>query len=295
MIVKEKNIKVRSVFKAYMLILKAAINVLASKHNSKDIYDVNSYQVTILNRIYHSITTIDILLNQCNDPISAYGLLRTIIDSISAYCFIYDNNNQEEVEFRHFLYMLDGCASFNELFSHDIINTSFKIPEESDVYSVKAQQSVDKIRQIQDCIEEKLYGHHYLIISPDTAEKIIHDREWKYRSIECNSNKNYYDWRGVYEKIGCDQNIVDFVVKYLSQFVHGLYISNTMNSELMAHHYLIYSILQSFIMKLNNSIWAIFKKDLNTQECMDAINTDEIHEVIGKDLRDILSYLRGDD
>ena len=111
------HIPTKSLFLTNLLILEGSIKVIERKHHSNDVSDIKSYQVIILKRIVKSLSTIEFVLNKEVDPMSAYGILRMIIDSICIYCFIYEKEDKDEVEFRHYLYLLDGCSQYNKLTS----------------------------------------------------------------------------------------------------------------------------------------------------------------------------------
>ncbi len=284
------EIPLKSVFNAYVLILKAFINVLAGIYNSNNVDDIKSYQVVILKRIYKSLSTIEVMLSQCSDPISSYGLLRIILDSVCAYCFIYDNANGDEVAFRHYLYLLDGCSKFNELCSLELTNNTIISETDNMRHKKNAKLSINDMQKIQDGIERLLLNHHYMSKSPIIARKIIKAKDWKYKSIESDDDKNYYDWKGIYKKVGCNQQMSDFVSKYLSQFVHGLFLSNARNPNSIAHYSLIYDMLVTLTIILIKTLFKVFDNDNISKKWIEGMNFEEIVNNKGINSKDILDY-----
>ena len=126
----EKN-SLNSVFKLYFVILEACVSTIKELYHSHNANDIKSYQAIMINRIAKSFGTMIDILEVSNDPITGYCLLRTITDSVYTYCFIYDNDNNEEVEFRHYLYLLDGCSQFAKTFS-SVFNNNIVIEEDDE-------------------------------------------------------------------------------------------------------------------------------------------------------------------
>lgn len=289
---KKFYIPIASVFKAYLFILKGSIDYLQEKYKSDNIDDIKSYQVVILSRIYKSMTTLEIILSQCNDPASSYGLLRTIIDSICAYCFIYDNSNEEEKSFRHYLYLLDGISKYLELFPTKYENNTLLSDIDKSQVLRDAKQSIDNMFGIKEGILNSLSHHCYMSRYPISAKSIVDKREWKFKSIDCDDKLEYYSWRGIYDKIGCNQLMSDFILKYLSQYVHGLFLSNTRDSNTITHYNLIYDILVTFIKKLINTVFRIYKDDDVSTEFVTKVNIDNYVNKERISLREALDYLK---
>ena len=214
------------------------------------------------------------MLTQCEDPISSYGLLRVIVDSICSYSFIYNNDDIVEVEFRHYLYILDGCYTYNELckiINKDYTNSSFN----NNQVRFKSNHSLGTLQDFQNNIIKLLHSHCYMSRYTKYADNIIKKKEWKYKSINSDINKNYYEWRELYEKVGCDTYVSNFIIKFLSQYVHGLFLSNTIITNLTIHCSIIYKTLLIVIKKLITDIFKIFKEDDIRKKTISKIDIDK--------------------
>lgn len=269
----------------YMFIIEGCIKAIAKSHHSNNVCDIKSYQLIILKRICQSLSTINILLSKEPDPISAYGILRMIIDSICTYCFIYDRDDKEEVEFRHYLYLLDGCSQYNELAS--ILKTGNEIEKTAEE---DLQQNKCYLKKLQQGIENALKNHNYCKVYGDDVARIIHYANWKYITIE-GKGENKYKWERLYEEIGCDNKYAKFISNYLSQYIHGLFLSNTLNPQAESHHFLIYSTLAHFERRLIRSIFRIYKEEHILEMFIQEIDSKKIlNNRI--DIHEVLKYLK---
>lgn len=288
---KEINMKsLGSIFRTFLFILEAYVDAVEQLHHSNNANEIKSYQGIILRRIVNSLKTLDSVLVISKDPISGYSLLRTIADSICAYCFIYENDNNDEVEFRHFLYLLDGCSQFVNAFPLALNNNG--LIEKSE--EVKICNELDQEKTDLDVFHKNLYDYLYnsniACNSNSEADIIINRRDWKYRTILNYSEKESYNWRDIYEKVGCDSFMVNFFSTFLSQYVHGLFLSNTKNPNTSVHYSLIYDIVTSLERRLILAILQCFKEDNIKKLMLNHINLDKFHD-LDIDRSCIISFL----
>ena len=279
------TISYKNPFMVYLLILEGCIKAIEKAHHSNDVSDIKSYQVIILKRLFKSLSTIEFVLSKESDYISAYGILRMIIDSICTYCFIYDRDDKEEVEFRHYLYLLDGCSKYNKLVSVLKMENEIEKTAEEDL-----QQNKCDLKKLQQGIENALKNHNYSKVYGDDVAKIIHYANWKYITIE-GKGENKYKWERLYEEIGCDNKYAKFISNYLSQYIHGLFLSNTLNPQAESHHFLIYSTLVHFERRLIHSIFRIYTEDHISEKFLQEIDSKKIlNNRI--DIHEVLKYLK---
>ncbi len=289
---KEINMKsLGSAFRTYLFILEAFVDAVEQLYHSNNANEIKSYQGIILRRIVNSLKTLDSVLVISKDPISGYSLLRTIADSICAYCFIYENDNNDEVEFRHFLYLLDGCSQFVNAFPLALNNNG--LIEKSE--EVKICNELDQEKTDLDVFHKNLYDYLYnsniVCNSKSEADIIINRRDWKYRTILNYSEKESYNWRDIYEKVGCDSFMVNFFSTFLSQYVHGLFLSNTKNPNNSVHYSLIYDIVTSLERRLISAILQCFKEDNIKKRALHHIDLDKMQE-LDIEYKNVISYLK---
>ncbi len=280
-----------SVFRTYLFILEAYVDAVEHLHHSNNANEIKSYQVIILRRIVSSLNTLDQVLVISNDPISGYSLLRTIADSICAYCFIYENDNNDEVEFRHFLYLLDGCFQFINVFPSALINKGLLEESEDKVINKELDYENINISEFKKNIFDYLYNTNIANISKVDTEAIINRRDWKYRTISQYSLKDSYTWRDIYEKAGCDSFIVDFFSTLLSQYVHGLFLSNTKNPNSSVHYSLIYDIAISLEKRIILAIHNCFREDDIKKRSLNHMDLSKFNKM-DIDKSCVISYLK---
>ena len=256
---KEKSLS--SIFKLYLFILESCVDVVKELHHSHFANDIKSYQTIILNRIVKTLNTLNQILEVSKDPISGYCLLRTIADSICSYCFIYENDNGDEVEFRHFLFLLDGCSQFVNTFPSSLSNN--ELIDEKDKYKnrIVIEQERTDLNDFQQNTFAFLHNTHMVLTLPNDTERIIQNCDWKYREIITYSKKDSYNWQDIYEKAGCDVTMVNFLSSLLSQYVHGLFFSNTNNPNSEVHYTLIFDVAITLERRLISAIKNCFKED----------------------------------
>ena len=287
---KEINMKsLGSIFRTFLFILEAYVDAVEQLHHSNNANDIKSYQGIILRRIVNSLKTLDSVLVISKDPISGYSLLRTIADSICAYCFIYENDNNDEVEFRHFLYLLDGCSKFVNAFPLALNNNGLIEKSEEVKISNELDQEKKDLEVFHKNLYDYLYNSNIACNSKNEADIIINRCDWKYRTVLHYSEKESYNWRDIYEKVGCDSFMVNFFSTFLSQYVHGLFLSNTKNPNTSVHYSLIYDIVTSLERRLILAILQCFKEDNINKRALHHIDLDKMRES-DIDIENLISY-----
>lgn len=258
-IMKEKSLS--SIFRLYLFILESCVNVVKGLHHSHFANDIKSYQTIILNRIVKTLNTLNQILEVSKDPVSGYCLLRTIADSICSYCFIYENDNGDEVEFRHFLFLLDGCSQFVNTFPSSLSNNELIDEKDKNKNRIVIEQERTDLNDFQQNTLAFLQNTHMVLTLPNDTERIIQNCDWKYREVISYSKRDSYNWQDIYEKAGCDETMVDFLSSLLSQYVHGLFFSNTNNPNSEVHYTLIFDVAITLERRLISAISKCFKED----------------------------------
>lgn len=290
----KKDIKMNSlssVFKTYLFVLETYVDTIEQLHHSNNANEIKSYQGIILRRVVNSLKTLDQMLFFSKDPISAYSLLRTIADSICAYCFIYENDNSDEIEFRHYLYLLDGSSLFTNAFPSALTNNEL-IEETGDkIDQMVTGQEKTNLVDFQKQLLIYIQNTHIVLTSSKETENIIRNRDWKYRYILSYTKKESYSWHDIYEKAGADENLVNFLSVFLSQYVHGLFFSNTKNPNSKVHYFLIYDVAITLERRLISAINKCFKEDNIDTLMLNHIDLKKMND-LDIDRNSVLSYLR---
>lgn len=210
-----------TIFRFYLAMMDFFGEYLSEKYpQSSSIEDTKHYQTVIIMKIVRMFHYLELLTKGTLDEVSARCLLRGILDSVTAYSFVYQREDENDMLFRHYLYALDGWREYKK--------SVITISEENE-YKDKEDYACDYvIKQI----EEKLRNHIYYFHDQATAKFLIQNSNWKYESLK---NPRSLKYGEMYSVIGFNNKSIEYFQGYLSQFVHGLCLSNkpTADSEQM--------------------------------------------------------------
>ena len=178
---------------------------------SNSIEDTKHYQTIIIGKIVRMFHSLELLTKDSLDEVSARCALRGILDSVTTYSFIYQRTDVDEMLFRHYLYALDGWRVYKK--------SIITISEDND-YKYKENFACDFVI---NQIEEKLQRHNYYYKNITTTESLIQNANWKYNSLQ---NPRSLKYSEMYSMVGFNDNYIEYFQGFLSQFVHGLCLSN---------------------------------------------------------------------
>ena len=206
-----------TIFRFYLAMMDFFGEYLSEKYpQSSSIEDTKHYQTVIIMKIVRMFHSLELLTKGTLDEVSARCLLRGILDSVTAYSFVYQREDGNDMLFRHYLYALDGWREYKK----SVITIS-----EGNEYKDKEDYACDYvIKQI----EEKLRNHIYYSQDQATAKFLIQNSNWKYESLK---NPRSLKYGEMYSVIGFNNKSIEYFQGYLSQFVHGLCLSNKPNTD----------------------------------------------------------------
>lgn len=210
-----------TIFQFYLAMMDFWGKYLSEKYsNSSSIEDTKHYQTIIIMKIVRMFHSLELLTQNTLDEVFARCVLRGILDSVTTYSFIYQRMDVNDMLFRHYLYVLDGWREYKK--------SVIPISEENE-YKEKDVFACDSIIEQ---IEEKLKNHAYYAQDRAAANLLIQNSNWKYESLQDPRSLKYGE---MYSVIGFNNKSIEYFQSYLSQFVHGLCLSNktTIDSEKM--------------------------------------------------------------
>lgn len=201
-----------TIFQFYLAMMDSFREYLSDKYPiSSSIEDTKHYQTVIITKIVQMFHSIELITKNSLDEVSARCVLRGILDSVTTYSFIYQRTDLNDMSFRHYLYALDGWREYKK--------SVIPISEENE-YKYKEDYACNYvIKQI----EEKLKNHPYYTHDKTTACLLIQSCNWKYESLQ---NPRSLKYGEMYSAIGFNNESIEYFQGYLSQFVHGLCLSN---------------------------------------------------------------------
>jgi hypothetical protein len=182
-------------------------------------------------------------------------------DSVAVFHLLYMELDPDVRWFRHALYVIDGCERNMAALPDDDTNRE-TMPE--DEYRVFKEQ-VHHNRALRERINYQ--AHAILDKSPlkdrnrEAFDKIVEDNNWKFKEfIYSKSPKsNQYQWRELYERIEMCEGYD--VLSYISQYAHGLSMSNLVMGMNQDNLDGIIGIMFSLIKRLNKYMLELYYDD----------------------------------
>lgn len=137
---------------------------LSLKYTEASLNNPDHYKTVVIQKIVRMFHTLEQLVKETQDEVSARCVLRGILDSITVYCFIYERKNEDEIMFRHFLYIRDGLKNYQKKVVDGILDNT-----------VEKDSVLNLLNQIISQIDNSLSTHPYLKLSNKVVEKIVKD------------------------------------------------------------------------------------------------------------------------
>ena len=166
------------------------------------------------------------VIEKHQDYVSANCLLRMLGDNVAIFYLIYGEKNENLRWLRHCLYVLDGCEQNMKVLPTEAINKGCMPDEELEEVNKKVVFNRQHRQRMMEQANEILNSLPFKEQNPKAFQKIVEDRNWKFKEFRSYKKvrDNQYQWRDLYTLIGK----TDFfdLLSYLSQFSHGLSMSN---------------------------------------------------------------------
>ena len=199
--------------------LRNVVDSLYSYFNSTNITDLNSYRVRQLKKISLMINTFIGVVGHRTDVVSTNILQRCIADSVVVFHLLYDNDNPEYVQLRHYLYILDGNNDRNDAVG-DLKIEQYPETIREGVASLYAQ-SKKNYEETKSLCEEKIKHLTLYQTYRDEIDELIKKRMWKFQQIS--KPNEIVNWSTLYAK--SDKLAPPEYTSYLSEDIHGLSFS----------------------------------------------------------------------
>ena len=210
---------------------------LIKSHTANNIDDIDGFALQIIAKCLKSLRTLSVICTSCEDYPSANSVLRMVIDSIAVYNIVYANLDIEERKYRHYLYIKDSIATRLSLMEEKIENTGGISEEEFAELQKQYEDTAASDRLVLQHCDEILSKHSYSSLYPEFHHQSLVNSNWRYKEkvYKSNVNKNRYSWEDLYVSLYSRKDIYTFISSHLSQFVHGLCVSNITIDECITH------------------------------------------------------------
>lgn len=186
--------------------------------------DLKSYQCTILHKCVLSFYSLYVVILNCRDYYSSGTLIRMIADNLSSYNLIYHENDDTKKQLRHYLFVLDGLIVRQNFLEDHTLPYDGSIP--CDEYDALVDQINFAKENTKDAIifcKEAIYNLDLYKTSKDSIDMLIRKHNWRFMDISIPNG--HYKWEDLYSQL-CNKPAFTDMEKLLSQFVHGLSLSN---------------------------------------------------------------------
>ena len=213
-----KAAKTEELFYFYFNRNVSIIDSLSSHYPRPYLDRIDTYVAHRCINIHHIFLTSTQCFQTGVDICSANAFLRIIADHIAILYLIYDNQDSEEIQLRHYLSIADGINTqvkvLQDLIQKDTIN-SFKKCEAIKTIKNESRNLEISINTIKALA---IYSSH-----KETIDCLLKKYNWKYKKLsdynckkeqEC-TYKNYELYRDILM-------IKNDYIAYLSNFIHGL-------------------------------------------------------------------------
>lgn len=197
-------------------------------HTVNNIDDIDGFALQIINKCLTSLKTLSTICTLCKDYPSANTVLRMVIDSISVYNIVYATSDAEEREYRHYLYVKDSITARMSTMEEKLENNGSISAEDFDKLQKQYEDTTKSDRAVVQYCDSILSKHTYSGLYPEFHQQALEHCNWRYKDKVFRSkvNKNRYSWEELYILFDSRKDIQTFISTHLSQFVHGLCVSN---------------------------------------------------------------------
>lgn len=212
--------------KAYLLLFGYEMGQLKQKYPVNYIDNLNGYKTFFLDKLMHAISTYIMVVEECQDYAVACSMVRSLIDSVSAYHLIYHANNNDEIQLRHYLYILDGASQKLKILDRRPLDKTDKITtQEYEALSNQVSSMKNNMVHAQDVCVGKIKSLSLYNSHRQDIDTLIANQNWKYIKI-VEPNKKY-SWSQIQAMFPTKhKRLYSDICAYLSQFIHGLSASN---------------------------------------------------------------------
>ena len=168
----------------------------------------------ILNLHSNLKLVLELAQNNCKtQPLVTLG--RMIIDNYSILFLLTSFSSKEEQQLRYYLYLLDSISMRSKSIQEFMEGMENNTPEN---LFIDSNNTINNDQKAINVISSKIESEN---LSNITTEKNLSIYNWKFVSI-VPANKNYYNWKELYNISKIPKHFSSTIQKHFSAFVHGL-------------------------------------------------------------------------
>lgn len=190
------------------------------------VYDLKGYVAHFCYIRLKSFDTFIKVVVKNKDYVTANSILRMLGDCVAVFHLVYMEPNDDYRLLRHCLYVIDGCERNLEVLPKYTIREGQLSEKELKEVNIIIDYNIEHRKRLMREAKEMLSTSPLNQKDEVAFTRIAEDRNWKFKEFKDYKKirTNQYQWRDLYDQIDyCD----DYdILSYLSQFAHGLSMSN---------------------------------------------------------------------
>lgn len=222
---------------ALLLLIQGAnykIDTIVSTPSLLNVDDIDGFGLAILRKSVKMLNTLVFVCDRLQDYVTANAIVRMLADSIAVYRLIYAVEDEDERTYRHYLYLKDGLSSRVDTMEHDLVYNGTISHEAFQALNDRYTDTRQSDKSVINHCNEILANHKYATSYPEFHRRTcIESSNWKYKILGSHrkAKNNQYTWKELYELIDKREDIIDCISSHLSQYIHGLCVSNILDDN----------------------------------------------------------------
>ena len=186
---------------------------------------IPAYVLEFCNKVLLQAKTIVKVSREREDYNTLCALVRILADNIATLNFVYDCQDDEERALRHFLYVIDGVTVRHRLLMGHPMKYDGKIPKETyDALEKQVEGAKDNTERCIRFCTNAIKRLPVYAMNGAMIDDLIKNGNWKFKTIDKPQPRQGYTWKELYGMLHIKTG--DEMFPYLSQYVHGLSVSN---------------------------------------------------------------------
>jgi len=207
-------------------ILMNTVKRVCARYNNASVWDLNGYAAHFCYRRLVSFDTLTKVVLEHKDFLSAGCILRMLGDSVAVFHLIYMELDPDLRWLRHALYVIDGCEENLKALPDGEINKDTMPKAELEQFNKGVQYNRELRERIMNQAQQILDHSPLQSRDKEAFDKIVKDRNWKFKEYKIYKRvyDNRYEQHELYERIDMCEGYD--VLSFISQYAHGLSMSN---------------------------------------------------------------------
>ena len=207
-------------------LLMNTVKRVCDRYHYASVWDLNGYAAHFCYRRLKSFDTLAKVVLEHKDYVSANCILRMLGDSVAVFHLIYMEPDPDLRWLRHALYVIDGCEENLKVLPGGEINKDVLTEVELEQFNKGVQHNRDLRKRLMGQAQQILDRSPLKEKNKEAYDKIVKDRNWKFKEFKTYKRvyDNKYEQHELYARIDMCEGFD--VLSFISQYVHGLSMSN---------------------------------------------------------------------